>query len=1442
MVKPLSFKGDKKTKKRKRVDTEEKFGDSEASASASTSKAISKPQEEEAAPDDDSWVTAEASTDVVGPIIFVLPSEPPSCIACDTNGKVFASVLENMIDNNPTTAEPHDVRQVWVANRVAGTETFSFKGHHGKFGILSANTEAVSPLESFLAIPTADTPGTFQIQTLRDTFLTVKPSTSSKENAQPEIRGDADAINFNTTLRIRMQARFKPKLKASKEEKASQKISRKELEEAVGRKLDDDEVRKLKKARREGDYHEALLLFKVKNKHDKFFASDIFEVKSPEGTYIYDILPVGAGLASISSDDCLRLLDPLSLDAQPLNTFKKVNTDVTCLNTIGEGDSCVILTAGRDGKTLGPEQRLERSGVVRAFSRHLSLPLEAKSYIIFMPSSDDQNAPILSLACSKFNTLAAGTELTNHQATVSIWYVLPSGVFTPAIFIDGYRDARSLEAPVVQYVESHSDDVTEVSPGSHLDGIDTLAKPRLQLQFHPTEASLLLSGSTDGLVNIYNTTITDEEEALHQTINHGHSIHRANFLSNTDIFALSHDEKFSMYELVTNPEEGVEEPAPVHYGDMRENIGGEYVANVLSRPEGGAVLGIGTHSKNEFDLVQLKPGKPWTFAPETKVTLAGAHGSEIVRSFCFLDAGYLGHCGREPTAIDPSSSFHSPRTVADRMQDLELVDKALQSLRRYERSHPRAAYKPNGIVQTVIQYAVASLPRLLFQGPPADGRSTAQYRAPSQVADAVVLLEKAAQLNSSDAIFLLAQMNFYGNFSYPKDYSEAFRRYHQLATLNGNSSAQHMVGFMYATGIGGAVERDQAKALLYHTFAAEGGDTRSAMTVAFRYHSGIGVARNCDMGVKYYKNVAQKAIEWHRSGPPGGMAYVQDSFHLADNEGGIYGEGASFSSAGNNALRGGPSSDAHAALDDVLEYLDLMSRKGDFKATFSLGRIHYDGQKGLARNMKDAKRYFMKVAKLYWTRNGQIIGADKPGLEKIATKCAGYLGQMFLRGEGVDQSFEKAQTWFQRGIKSGDSGSQYGMGLMYLEGLGVPKNSVLAQQLFKASADQGYAPAQVSLGAMYLDQGTDSDIKVANKYFELAQRYGNIEAYYFLGELIDQGVGRDRSCQMATMYYKNVAEKTEPFLTSFAEANMAYEQGDYELALLGYMHAAEQGYEKAQANVAYILDQQKSRLTIPSWLLFVSESRPPLLQNAALALIYWTRSAKQSNIDSMVKMGDYYLNGIGTQADMDKAASCYTAASEYPPSAQALYNLGWMHENGVGLDQDFHLAKRYYDHALETNEEAYLPVTLSLFKLRIRSAWNSFTHGKVNSIIDEPNLAPQKQWSLSEWISNFLQDDHPYYADNDDDDNYISANDPMPGGDADGLYDDLIEDGIIESLIIIGLAAALYIDSKGKKLTGEVQERVQMHKGRQLEGRPSRIEVSFLSRVIQISTIGWRAE
>lgn len=67
-----------------------------------------------------------------------------------------------------------------------------------------------------------------------------------------------------------MQARFKPRLKANKELKTKGKISRKELEDVVGRKLEDSEVKRLKKARVQGDYHEAILDVRVKGKHDKY--------------------------------------------------------------------------------------------------------------------------------------------------------------------------------------------------------------------------------------------------------------------------------------------------------------------------------------------------------------------------------------------------------------------------------------------------------------------------------------------------------------------------------------------------------------------------------------------------------------------------------------------------------------------------------------------------------------------------------------------------------------------------------------------------------------------------------------------------------------------------------------------------------------------------------------------------------------------------------------------------------------------------------------------------------------------------------------------------------------------------------------------------------------------------------------------------------------------
>lgn len=137
MVKPLTFKGDKKPKKRKRehrgdgAAEADDSGSQVATAAASSSKAA-RVADEDNVENDDSWVSADAVGDVSGPVMLVLPTEPLTALACDANGKVFTLPIENVVDGNAATAEPHDVRMVWVANKIAGTENHRFKGSAGK--------------------------------------------------------------------------------------------------------------------------------------------------------------------------------------------------------------------------------------------------------------------------------------------------------------------------------------------------------------------------------------------------------------------------------------------------------------------------------------------------------------------------------------------------------------------------------------------------------------------------------------------------------------------------------------------------------------------------------------------------------------------------------------------------------------------------------------------------------------------------------------------------------------------------------------------------------------------------------------------------------------------------------------------------------------------------------------------------------------------------------------------------------------------------------------------------------------------------------------------------------------------------------------------------------------------------------------------------------------
>lgn len=116
------------------------------------------------------------------------------------------------------------------------------------------------------------------------------------------------------------------------------------------------------------------------------------------------------------------------------------------------------------------------------------------------------------------------------------------------------------------------------------------------LQYHPSKDVQLLSGGDDGLVSVFDTSIQDDNDSLLQTFSHG-PIHKAGFLSDSPdpaIYALSCDQKFSVYPADSFAVTGSEVKRPDVFGDLRPKLQCDYVIDVF-REHGQPYIVTGSH-------------------------------------------------------------------------------------------------------------------------------------------------------------------------------------------------------------------------------------------------------------------------------------------------------------------------------------------------------------------------------------------------------------------------------------------------------------------------------------------------------------------------------------------------------------------------------------------------------------------------------------------------------------------------------------------------------------------------------------------------------------------------------------------------------------------------------------------------------------------------------
>ncbi|ESP02809.1 hypothetical protein LOTGIDRAFT_110816, partial [Lottia gigantea] len=512
--------------------------------------------------------------------------------------------------------------------------------------------------------------------------------------------------------------------------------------------------------------------------------------------------------------------------------------------------------------------------------------------------------------------------------------------------------------------------------------------------------------------------------------------------------------------------------------------------------------------------------------------------------------------------------------------------------------------------------------------------------------------------------------HLFGDFL-PYNVTKAIELFEDLSK-RGSPKGQLGLAFVYSSGL--TYNSSQARALIFYTFASLGGEPLAQMALGYRYFAGIGVELKCETALPYYKKVASTvAASVKEAGGP-----IVQRIRLQDEQ--------------ENTGQNSPLLD-----DDLLQYYHFLADKGDVQAQVVLGQLYY-------QCYIQALHYFLMAA------------------ESGNANAMAYLGKMYVEDSpAVVQNNKTALHYFKLAADKGNPVGQSGLGMMHLHGRGVDKDQTKAFRFFSLAADQGWVDGQLQLGIMYFSgQGVRRDYKLAVKYFTLASQGGHVLAYYNLAQMHATGTGVLRNCHTAVELYKNVAERGK-WSEMLMDAHKLYKEGHVDNALNKYLFLAELGYEVAQSNVAYLLDQGESAMF-------------PVTEGYQRALLQFTRAATQGSTIARVKMGDYHYYGYGTEIDYESAAIHYRLATEQQHNAQAMFNLGYMHEYGLGLKQDIHLAKRFYDMAAETSNDAQVPVTIVLLKLGLFYGFEVFNkeYESVNEVIGklDPRLYFGPDWEL----------------------------------------------------------------------------------------------------------------
>jgi TPR repeat protein len=207
-------------------------------------------------------------------------------------------------------------------------------------------------------------------------------------------------------------------------------------------------------------------------------------------------------------------------------------------------------------------------------------------------------------------------------------------------------------------------------------------------------------------------------------------------------------------------------------------------------------------------------------------------------------------------------------------------------------------------------------------------------------------------------------------------------------------------------------------------------------------------------------------------------------------------------------------------------------------------------------------------------------------------EAMGFVGVMYLQGQGTERTPDRAIYWLREAVKERDGRGMNALGVAYEKGDGVDQSYRWARHWYLAAAEEkGYTEAMRNLGSLYrLGLGVAQDHAQALDWYRKAARAGSLDAMVDVGMMYARGLGVARDAEQALHWYRTAAEAGSP--RGMFNLGLMYQEGtsvrrDYGEARAWYLRGAEAGSADAMNNMGVLFQNgwgvRRDRAQAISW-------------------------------------------------------------------------------------------------------------------------------------------------------------------------------------------------------------------------------------------------------------------